>query len=310
MNMTDLANLTEAVRRGTLQAHPDLSRFSPLPRILVFDDFDTGINGWVPLIGNHDGNLDSLPPLRRDLRPPQLSSCSFFDVGTHGSMSGNYALKLATRARAGSWSTALKRLTLSALSIVQVELWFTFKAEQTFGRQRDFDGNVSPSEQDFGFFTIMNDVWGGADEKRFLSAVRYVNTDHHGNMVKAWMYKTANQPSTRDHYETDPDYGDDLNSASLDDWAVIPNGEQGMCFNETATKVNWHYLRWQYDIAACRNVELQVNDRTMDLRNLPVPLAGRYESLDYLLNTHINVRTRKDVRNFLFLDSVVISADW
>ncbi|MEC8992898.1 MAG: DUF6772 family protein [Candidatus Latescibacterota bacterium] len=31
---------------------PRLSRFSPLSRILCYDDFDEGLNGWCPLIGN------------------------------------------------------------------------------------------------------------------------------------------------------------------------------------------------------------------------------------------------------------------
>jgi hypothetical protein len=29
----------------------------------------------------------------RDMRPPQISSCSFFDIGTHGSVDGTYALR-------------------------------------------------------------------------------------------------------------------------------------------------------------------------------------------------------------------------
>ena len=76
-----------------------LAKFDPLPRVLFFDDFDEGINGWCELVSNHDNNLDNIRPLVRDLRPAQLSTCTFFDIGTHGSVDGVYSLKLATRPR-------------------------------------------------------------------------------------------------------------------------------------------------------------------------------------------------------------------
>lgn len=53
---------------------PALGRFNPLPRILFLDDFDTGVNGWCELIGNHDGDLDRVRPVVADTRPPQLST--------------------------------------------------------------------------------------------------------------------------------------------------------------------------------------------------------------------------------------------
>src|SRR5690625_2044593 len=67
-----------------LAADPKLARFNPLGRVLSFDDFDQGTNGWCELIGNHDGygNLDTVDGHMRDFRPPQLSSCTFFDIGT------------------------------------------------------------------------------------------------------------------------------------------------------------------------------------------------------------------------------------
>jgi RNase adaptor protein for sRNA GlmZ degradation len=75
--------------------------------------------------------------------------------------------------------------------------------------------------------------------------------------------------------------------------------------------VNWHYLRWQFDTRLRRNVELQVNDLVMDLRSLPVPSYDHpYRALGHLLNFSIDVRTHTSVRNFLFLDSVLVSVDW
>ena len=104
--MTD----TDSMRKALVAADPRLSRYNPLPRILFFDDFDEGINGWTELIGNHDGDPNKIRPIVGDMRPAQLSNLSFWDVGTHGTVDGNYALKLATRAKAnhmaagGSWT--------------------------------------------------------------------------------------------------------------------------------------------------------------------------------------------------------------
>ena len=41
---------TSDLRLALIQADPRLSKFNPLSRILVYDDFDDGINGWAELI--------------------------------------------------------------------------------------------------------------------------------------------------------------------------------------------------------------------------------------------------------------------
>ena len=49
----------------------------------------------------------------------------------------------------------------------------------------------------------------------------------------------------------------------------------------------------------------------LDLRDVPVPVhPGTYWGLNRLLNFALDVRTHTDVRNFLYMDSVLISADW
>ena len=49
----------------------------------------------------------------------------------------------------------------------------------------------------------------------------------------------------------------------------------------------------------------------MDLREIPVPLYDHgYEGCERLLNFCVDVRTHMNVRNFLFLDSVLVSVDW
>ena len=98
---------------------------------------------------------------------------------------------------------------------------------------------------------------------------------------------------------------------SLNFWEEVPGGHFALCHNEVPTKINWHYLRWLFSTETRRSVELQINDRTMDLRDIPVPVYDEtYYSCDRLLNFIFDVRTYLPVRNFLFLDSVVVSVDW
>ena len=296
----------------TVNADPRISRFNPLGRILFFDDFDEGINGWCELIGNHDGNLDNVRKPMADLRPPQLSNCTFFDIGTHGSMSGTYALKLATRARPDHMSQIIKRMTYVRTGLVQFETYLTFKAEQEF-RPPDaaWDGNFDPSEARFGDFTFSNDVCEGDDGRRYHCALRYVNADEHGKFVRRWRYKTSLHTSTKMHRAGMAGPSADPHVQRPEDWADVPGGEMAFCYNEVPTKINWHYLRWVFDTARLRNQELQVNDTVMDLRDLPVPCYDHpYKGLTHLLNFCVDVRTRMAVRNFLYLDSVLVSVDW
>ena len=113
----------------SLLANPRLSRFDPLERILCYDDFDAGLNGWTGLIGNYEDSLNTMLPDYRDLRPPMLSNLTMWDTGTAGSMEGTYALKLATRPQAGGLSVGIKRHTFRALGQVQLECYFAFKPE-------------------------------------------------------------------------------------------------------------------------------------------------------------------------------------
>lgn len=296
-------------RNPAVAADPELSRFNPLSRILFFDDFDNGINGWAELVANHNGNLDMLRPVLRDMRPPQLSSCTFFDIGTHGSMSGTYALKLATRPKPFSTAAAIKRLTYSKPGLIQFEMYFTYKSEQVFANAA-FDGNASPSELDFGDFTISNDVNASPEGPRYHCAVRYANTDASGRLAQKWMYKTSLHTTTKMELAGTRAQTEDYHVRNVDDWVAIPGGKQPLCYNEVPTKVNWHYLRWVFDTRAQRNVELQSNELTLDLRAIKVPVyEEKYHALNHLLNFVIDVRTRKAVRNFLYVDSILVSTD-
>jgi len=303
-----------ALRTALIAANPALSRFNPLPRILFHDDFDCGVNGWCELIGNHDGDLDHVRTVLADMRPPQLSTCSFFDIGTHGPLSGTYALKLATRPRPNHMALAIKRATSVKSGLVQFETYFCFKAEQWIGarpnHQDAFDGNLDPSVYDFGHFTIGNDVCDREYGRCYHCSLRYQNTNASGELTRKWLYKTSVQTTTLMEKSGGAPV-QDYHVAHPDDWADVPDGQQALCYNEVPTKLNWHYLRYLFDTEAGRNVELQVNDKIMDLRAIPVPrFEHGYWGLERLLNFTIDVKTHRAVRNFLFLDSVLVSVDW
>ncbi len=308
------------------QSDVRLSRFNPLRRIFFYDDFDFGANGWCELIGNHDGDLNNVRPVMADLRPPQLSNLTFWDIGTHGAMTGRYALKVQTRSRADHMSQLIKRTTMTHRGLVQFETYFTFKAEQRVeqiaqsafrdrhpsGDRTPWDGNVDPSEADFGEFTFSNDMCiGSGPEERAHCALRYVNADPQGKPVRAWFYKTSVQPSTKMVRSGQIEDPVDYHVCHPDDWLAVPGSEMALCYNELPTKVNWHYLRWCFDTRELNNTELQVNDVVLDLRSIPVPrYAHGYQGLKNLLNFCVDVRTCRNVRNALFLDSVLVSVDW
>lgn len=294
-----------------------LHRFNPLRNVLTFDDFDRGLNGWCELVGNYAGSLSNVPRIRSDMRPPQLSNATFFDIGTHGAMDGTYSMKVATRPRQGHFGVAIKRLTSRRAGLVQFEMYFAFTTEARIGADaynfHGYDGNFHPSEREFGAFTVGTDLVSLDDEQRWQGRLRYVNADNAGELVQRWFYNTSVDPTTREIMEgrvLDPD-PTDYQSRSPSDWLPVPGGEYSFCYNELPTKINWHYLRWQFDTNVRRNIELQVNDRIMDLRQLAVPTHDvHYKSLRSLLNLSVNVRANTNVRCFLYVDTAVISADW
>ena len=321
MTTIDADAMSAALRDAIRSSDPRLSKFNPLSRILTLDDFNHGTNGWTELLGNYDGqgDLDTVDNHMRDFRPPQLSNLTFFDTGTHGAMTGTYALKLATRPYPGHTATAIRRLTMSGRGLLQIEAYFTYKAEANIGGGEEadsfgevtWDGNLHPSEAQFGAFTVATDLCGDGG-LRYHTVARYQNSDADGNLVRQLMYPVVPEPTPREHHEgkIKLEYAADFTAPNPEDWHALDEPLE-LCFNEVPTKVNWHYLRWVVDTEARRNVEIQINDRITDMREVPVPpYAETYDSLENLLNFYFSVRTLSGVRNFLYLDSVLISADW
>ncbi len=285
--------------RAMRLANPDLSRFDPLDRILLYDDFDDGLQGWISLIGNYERTLDSILPDFQDLRPPMLSNLTAWDTGTAGSFSGTYAMKLATRAKEGSLSVGLKRFTFRHAGPIRVEAYFTFKPEAN---------ELLLSETDVRAVGFLIDLQVGdrtqGEQLRVMPHLRYLNALH-GEPVGRWQFKQQRTPmhaigdsgKTVSHFH--------LSTAG---WEDIPGADQLLCYNEIATKQNWHYLRVDFDLESMSYLGLQCNDRVHDVSSVRPMTMPAMANLWCMVNPLFWVETDTDKRAFLYVDSVVISA--
>lgn len=301
--------------------------FQPLSEIVCHDDFDTGMNGWMPLTPNlRQDALDYFPSQERhkDWGAPMLSSATFGLAGTHGSRTGVYSLKIPTRQvaapaeefpPAGSLGIGIKRLTFQKRQPLRFEMYYAMKAEQ------DRPGIGETAIRAIGF------TWDIQDEsQRYFCGVRYVNSAN-GKMQRRWQYLRATEG-------TDEEWGElgasavaenpgetvhiqrGLGSEHLgrrdttgggEGFAEIAGSTQDLCYNETADKINWHYLSFTMDLGAREYVELQSLDQTWDLRGCLPTLTEPYPRLNHLLNPLLWVESDTDQRVFLFVDSVMIS---
>lgn len=287
----------EEMRRALLSVDPRLSRFDPLPRILTYDDFDRGLQGWTALIGNYEETLDAMLPEYRDLRGPMLSNLSMWDTGTDGSAAGTYALKLATRPRTGALAVAIKRLTFRRLAPLRIEAFFTFKPEASELRLSETDVRA------VGILLDLQDVdTRGDNAERVMPHIRYLNALN-GEAVGQWQFKRRRETladiggsgKTKSHFHLAPE-----------GWEDIPGAQQRLCYNEIATKQNWYYLRLDFDLATMRFLGLQCNDREFDVSDIAPMRMPAMANLWCMLNTVFFVETDLDKRAFLYLDSVLI----
>lgn len=272
-----------------------LSRFSPLSRIITYDDFDTGLNGWTNLIGNYEGSLDTMLPEYRDLRGPMLSNNTMWDTGSAGSWDGTYSMKLATRPEEGSLGVAVKRLTWREARTIQLEAYVTFKPEAT---------EMQLSELDVRAFGCVFDLQNATD--RVMPHLRYLNAEN-GEQVAKWQFKRQRESlddiggsgKTKSHFHL-----------AGDGWEDVPGGDQILCYNEIATKQNWHYLRITFDLASMTFVGFQLNDRVHDVSEIEPMVMPAMANLWCMLNMVFFVETDIDKRAFLNVDSVLLSGDF
>ncbi|MFD2793443.1 DUF6772 family protein [Promicromonospora vindobonensis] len=295
--------------------------FDPLPRILVADDFDNGMSGWLDLRPNfvapgfreHSEDIDLI-----HWGPTMLSSATFAFGGTHGSASGTYSLKLSSRAAAGpadeppapgSMGLAIKRLSVPRdTRRLRFEALIAHKAEQ------DRPGLGVNDLRAFGMFVDLQD-----SEHRYMPGVRYVNAVA-GEPVRRWQYY-----SPTDATDEEWSYGaDGWHKAGIDpqwfgerraDGSTVAttwfeDGEQHLIYNESDDKLNWTPFSLTVDVVGRRYEEFRVGSRSFRFPEDARPtLAPAYNDIEGLLNPVFFVEADTDRRVSLFLDSVLISAE-
>lgn len=299
-----------------------LGRFNPLARVVTFDDFDHGFNGWMDLTPNYvyDNyeSFDSAVDLS-SWAPAMLSSASMRFAASHGSMEGTYSLKLTTGPVAaphtqppanGSMGVVLKRLSrFGDPSKIQIEAWFAYTPAQ------DRVGHGEEDIRAFGFYFDIQD-----SEYRYMPGVRYVNSLG-GSLVKRWQYWKVSEGVTPEQWSFGVEnawcqpgidnlwYGRRYEDGSADGYQWVPGGEQDLLYNESPDKLNWLYFRLTVDVARREYIELQSMDRVFDLRGIAPTLAARYRAIDNLINPIFYVETDTNRQAHLFLDSIVYSTE-
>ncbi|WP_338531911.1 DUF6772 family protein [Nitratireductor thuwali] len=288
------------MRGALLLADPKLSRFDPLPRIISHDEFSRGHCGWSQLVGNYEDSLDTMLPGYAQHTSAMLSTLSHWDAGSHGGMDSSYALKIATRPRAGAQNVAIKRLTFRRRGPIRLEAYFTFKPEAT---------KLQLGETDVRSMGFLLDIQGGdkdAGAERVMPHMRFLNAED-GKHLQRWQFKTQTTPfrpvgngeKTLSHYHLAPE-----------GWQDLPGGEQRLCYNEIATKVNWSYLRFDFDLAEMRALSFQCNDRVFDMSGFESIRMPAMKNLWCMLNFCLFAETDVAKRAFLYVDSVCISGDF
>ncbi|WP_394893771.1 DUF6772 family protein [Mesorhizobium sp. AaZ16] len=288
------------MRLAILRADPALSRFDPLPRIISFDDFSRGHCGWSQLVGNYQDDLDTMLPSYAQHSSAMLSTLGHWDAGSHGGMDSSYALKIATRARPGAQNVAIKRHTFRKRGPIRFELYFTFKPEAS---------ELKLSETDVRSIGFLFDLQGGdrdGDGERVMPHLRFLNAAD-GKHLQKWQYKrettrfkaVGDGDKTMSHYHLAPE-----------GWLDLPDGEQRLCYNEIATKVNWSYLRFDFDLESMRALGLHCNDRSFDLSGFDSIRIPAMKNLWCMMNFCLFAETDVAKRAFLYVDSICISGDF
>lgn len=297
---SQMADMTESLRIALLRADPTLSRFDPLPRILSFDDFSRGHCGWSQLVGNYEDTLDAMLPGYAQHSSAMISTLGHWDAGSHGGMDSSYALKIATRPKPGAQNVAIKRHTFRKRGPIRFEIYFTFKPEAS---------ELKLSETDVRSVGFLFDLQGGdrdSDSERVMPHLRFLNAEN-GKFLQKWQYKretTEIKPlgtdnKTVSHYHLAPE-----------GWLDLPDGEQKLCYNEIPTKVNWSYLRFDFDLEKMQATGMQCNDRTFDVSGFEPIRIPAMKNLWCMLNFCLFAETDVAKRAFLYVDSICISGDF
>ena len=193
----------------------------------------------------------------------------------------------------------IKRITFRHAGPIRLEAYFTFKPEASELRLSETDVRV------VGFLYDLQDGDRKSGERqRVMPHIRYLNALD-GEAAGRWQFKQRRSPLH--------DIGDSGKTVShfhlsADNWEDVPDGDQLLCYNEIATKQNWHYLRLDFDLSDMSYLGLRCNDRDYDVSSVQPMTMPAMANLWCMLNLAFWVETDCDKRAFLYVDSVVLSA--
>ena len=255
--------------------------------------------GWTPLIGNYEDSLDSILPPYRDLRAPMLSNLTVWDTGTDGAPMGTYALKLATRPRAGALAVGSSGSPSASWGPIRLEAYFTFKPEASELRLSETDVRA------VGVLFDLQDVDkpGRAAERSCRTSA--ISTRWMASRSAVAIQKGARSMrdiggtgKTKSHFHLAPE-----------GWEDIPGGDQLLCYNEIATKQNWHYLRLDFDLATMSYLRLPMQRPRLERCRHAAHADARDGEPVVHVEHGLLVETDTDKRAFLYLDSVLLSTE-
>lgn len=295
--------------------------FDPLPRVLIADDFDRGMSGWLDLRPNfvapgfreHSDDIDLI-----HWGPTMLSSATFAFGGTHGSAQGTYSLKVSSRAAAaapdeppaaGSMGLAIKRLAVPPdARRLRIEALIAHKVEQ------DRPGLGVNDFRAFGMFVDLQDR-----EHRYMPGVRYVNAVN-GAPVRRWQYYSPTEVTDEQwsfgaegwhKAGIDPQwFGERRQDGSTVATTWFDDGEQHLIYNESDDKLNWTPISLTIDLDKRGYEAFRAGSRSFRFPAGAHPTwAPSYDDIEGLLNPVFFVEADTDRRASLFIDSVVISIE-
>jgi len=290
----------QALLAALRMSDPKLSRFDPLPRIITFDDFDHGFCGWTQLVGNYEHSLDAMLPGYAQHSMAMLSTLPQWDFGSHGSFDGTYALKLASKPRKGAQNVTVKRLTFRKRGPLRLEFYFTFKPEASELRLSETD------VRSIGFLYDLQTGDQDTDGARIMPHLRFLNAMD-GEHVQKWQFKRhttevkpiGTENKTISHYHLAPQ-----------DWEDLPGGGQKLCYNEIPTKINWHYVCFDFDLETMQATGFRCNDRAFDVSRFEPIRMPAMRNLWCMLNLAFFVETDVAKRANFYIDSICISGDF
>src|SRR5690606_4877461 len=131
-----------------------------------------------------------------------------------------------------------------------------------------------------GFLFDLQDGDRHEGAERVMPHIRFLNAEE-GRHVQKWQFKrkpttvlpVGDGEKTVSHYHLSPD-----------GWEDLPGGGQRLCYNEIATKVNWHYLRFDFDLAEMKALSLQCNDRVFGMEGFDSMRMPAMKNLWCMLN--------------------------